>query len=257
MDHASLLQFLVAGFSGLIARLFVVDLLEAIFHLEKEFCISPEKEKELLNRANTSSTKTTPTYEPGTYNRFHSHESAKDIKEGFIRDYNRDVCYDDINKEKLLSKLNNYKFGVEVTSTRLDECKKILNYFKSIDAGLEPNISDKQQYEIFKNSNLEYAQNPKGNWVGPFIDFNNPENLKQAVLDKYNTNLLIHSECRFMIQHMEKENLLKEENYSKVSSKMTEFDSKFKSTFDKERKANLEALLKKVDSYTSTTKAKL
>ena len=60
-----------------------------------------------------------------------------------------------------------------------------------------------------------------------------------------------------MIEHMEKENLLKEENYSKVSSKMTEFDSKFKNAFDKERKANLEALLKKVDSYTYTTKTKL
>ena len=118
MDHASLLPLLVAGFSGLIARLFIVDLLEAIFHSEKEFCISPEKEKELLNRANTS-TKPTPTYEPGTYNRFHSPELAENIKQEFISDYNSDICYDDINKKELLSKLNNYKFGIEVTSPRL------------------------------------------------------------------------------------------------------------------------------------------
>jgi len=60
-----------------------------------------------------------------------------------------------------------------------------------------------------------------------------------------------------MLNHIEKENLLNEENYSKVSNKMTEFNRKFINAFDKERRADLITLCKRVDSFTHPGKTKL
>ena len=75
-----------------------MDILEAVFPLDKEYCIDPAKDKELRDTADSTSAKPIPIYEPGTYNRYHSPAFAKSIKESFVRDYNHIPVHHYINK---------------------------------------------------------------------------------------------------------------------------------------------------------------
>lgn len=81
--------------------------------------------------------------------------------------------------EKYLSD-NFHEKGIQMEKNALFELNKVKDYFDAIDAGREPTD---EAIKAFKERQKRYLAYPySDNWKGPFIDFNDPSNVRRDAL---------------------------------------------------------------------------
>ena len=239
LDNNTWHHYLILGFISSTVRPFFKDIFDSVYPVS--YCMDASASGSGAGASadlpSESASALAEAEKAGYYNKFHTPESAEIAKNSIKQSMTSDDNMPFEEPYTPVDYLNECRQTAKILSERVSNLSKVKGYFKAIDAGQEPTIEEKIEYDIKKNSCLASFNN-KENWFGRKIDFNNPANVKEKSLDDLNIQKWTLSCFLARLEYLEqldKKYLSSKSNYSKIAESLLEINRK-------DREANAELI---------------